>query len=200
MLYQTAALMSLRLAEAAAIRRDCRTAPSAAGGRGHSQAPRLSSHSFLYARSRRKPKLQPCSSNWQRAKAALSPPRRLRAKHTDLPKAPRLLGCLPDVPGWLVGSPVRARPSRPGAPMRLSPARLGSMATGLGREPLVLRCHEVLEAAGPSGGVVTLWAMDAMRCTLAHIRQQHRPHSATLQTPRLGSAGACEQRRSDEER
>src|SRR5215207_8808942 len=39
MLYQTAALMSLRLAEAAAIRRDCRTAPSAAGGRGHSQAP-----------------------------------------------------------------------------------------------------------------------------------------------------------------
>jgi hypothetical protein len=32
--------------------------------------PRLSFHSVRYARSRRSPKLQRCSSNWQRAKAA----------------------------------------------------------------------------------------------------------------------------------
>jgi hypothetical protein len=32
--------------------------------------PRLSFHSVRYARSRRSPKLQRCSSNWPRAKAA----------------------------------------------------------------------------------------------------------------------------------
>lgn len=60
--------------------------------------------------------------------------------------APRLLGRLPDVPGWIVGDKgfafdafreqiwaMGARPalpSRPNAPTRRSPARPGSTSTG----------------------------------------------------------------------
>ena len=63
----------------------------------------------------------------------------------ELPLAPGLLGCLPDVPRWIVGDRgfasdafreriwnLGARPaSRPGVPTRPSPARSGSTTTAI---------------------------------------------------------------------
>jgi hypothetical protein len=56
--------------------------------------PRLSSHSLRYARSRLKLKLQPASSNWQRAKAARAAAiasSLLRGRSTMVGWNPRLL-------------------------------------------------------------------------------------------------------------